>query len=76
MTDVGRLAALLERRDRKLRHVRLDRVSPLAVPVLVMDWPRKPSPQGAADDELLFEAETLAGTAMRGDAPLDTTFCR
>ena len=75
MTDVGRLAALLERRDRKLRHVRLDRVSPLAVPVLVMIG-RESLPQGAADDELLFEAETLAGTAMRGDAPLDTTFRR
>lgn len=66
MTDIGRLTSLLERKDRELRHVRLDRVSPLAVPVLVMIG-RESLPQGAADDELLFEAESLAGTAMRGD---------
>ena len=52
MTDVGRLAGLLER------------VSPLAVPVLVMIG-RESMPQGMADDELLFEAESLAGAAMR-----------
>ncbi len=67
MTDIGRLAALLERKDRTIRHVRLDRVSPLAVPVLVMIG-RESVPQGAVDDELLFEAESLAGMAMRADA--------
>jgi len=34
------------------------------VPVLVMIG-RESLPQGAVDDELLFEAETLAGAAMR-----------
>ena len=62
----GNAPSLLERKDRALRHVRLDRVSPLAVPVLVMIG-RESVPQGAADDELLFEAETLAGAAMRAD---------
>ena len=66
MTDVGRLADLLERAAREIRHVRLDRVSPLAVPVLVMIG-RESVPQGLADDELLFEAEGLAGAAMRVD---------
>ena len=42
----------------------LDRVSPLAVPVMVMIG-RESVPQGEADDELLLEAETLAGAAMR-----------
>ena len=70
MTDIGRLAALLERKDRTIRHVRLDRVSPLAVPVLVMIG-RESVPQGAVDDELLFEAESLAGMAMRADAGPD-----
>ena len=70
MTDVGRLADLLERAGRELRHVRLDRVSPLAVPVLVMIG-RESVPQGMADDELLFEAEGLAGAAMRIDAAAD-----
>jgi len=43
--------------------VRLDRVSPLAVPVLVMIG-RESLPAGAADDALLFEAEALAAAAM------------
>ena len=47
-----------------MRHVVLDRVSPLAVPVLVMIG-RESVPQGSADDELLFEAEGLASAAMR-----------
>ena len=66
MTDVGRLATLLERAGGELRHVRLDRVSPLAVPVLVMIG-REAVPQGMADDALLLEAEGLAGAAMRID---------
>jgi ATP-dependent helicase Lhr and Lhr-like helicase len=64
MTDIGRLAGLLERAGREARHVVLDRVSPLAVPVLVMIG-RESLPQGSADDELLFEAEGLASAAMR-----------
>jgi ATP-dependent Lhr-like helicase len=61
---VGRLADLLERASGQLVHVRLDRVSPMAVPVLVMIG-RESLPAGAADDELLIEAETLAAAAMR-----------
>lgn len=66
MTDIGRLGGLLDRAAREVRHVVLDRVSPLAVPVLVMIG-RESVPQGQADDELLFEAEGLAGAAMRID---------
>ena len=66
MTDVARLADLLDRAAGEVRHVVLDRVSPLAVPVLVMIG-RESLPQGQADDELLFEAESLAGAAMRID---------
>ncbi|QZH76311.1 MAG: ligase-associated DNA damage response DEXH box helicase [Erythrobacter sp.] len=64
MTDVGRLADLLDTAAERLDHVVLDRVSPLAVPVMVMIG-RESVPQGAQDDELLLEAETLAGAAMR-----------
>lgn len=64
MTDIGRLADVLERAQHELHHVHLDRVSPLAVPVLVMVG-REATPQGQADDELLLEAESLAGLAMR-----------
>ena len=64
MTDVGRLAGVLDRAQHELHHVHLDRVSPLAVPVLVMVG-REATPQGQADEELLLEAESLAGLAMR-----------
>lgn len=68
MTDVGRLAGVLERAERELHHVVLDRVSPLAVPLLVMIG-RESLPQGSADDDLLVEAESLAARAM--SAPSD-----
>lgn len=64
MTDVGRLGDLLDSAARELVHVELDRVSPLAVPVMVMIG-REATPQGSADDELLLEAESLAAAAMR-----------
>ena len=68
MTDVGRLGDLLDTAAERMVHVELERVSPLAVPVLVMIG-RESLPQGAVDDELLLEAETLAGAAMRTDTP-------
>jgi len=64
MTDIGRLGDLLDTAAERLEHVVLERVSPLAVPVMVMIG-RESVPQGGADDELLLEAETLAGAAMR-----------
>ncbi|MEO9462010.1 MAG: ligase-associated DNA damage response DEXH box helicase [Marinomonas sp.] len=64
MTDVGRLADLLERSADELVHVELERVSPMAVPTMTMIG-REAVPQGAVDEELLLEAETLAGEAMR-----------
>jgi ATP-dependent Lhr-like helicase len=66
MTDVGRLGDLLERAQGELVHVELDRVSPLAVPVMTMIG-REAVPQGSVDEELLLEAESLAGEAMRVD---------
>ncbi len=63
LTDVGRVADLLDRAAGQLVHVRLDRVSPLAVPVMVMIG-HESMPAGAADDDLLLEAESLAGLAM------------
>ncbi len=65
MTDVGRLADLLDTAAERIEHVKLDRVSPLAVPVMVMIG-REATPQGAADEELLLEAESLAAAAMGG----------
>ena len=64
MTDIGRLGDLLDTAEERLEHIVLDRVSPLAVPVMVMIG-RESVPQGAQDDELLLEAESLASAAMR-----------
>jgi ATP-dependent Lhr-like helicase len=70
LTDIDRLGDLLDRSVGQLDHVRLERVSPLAVPVMVMIG-REAVPQGAADEELLLEAESLAEAAMRVDSPED-----
>ena len=64
LTDVGRLADLLDRAAGQLVHVELERVSPMAVPLLTMIG-RESLPSGAADDELVVEAESLAALAMR-----------
>jgi ATP-dependent Lhr-like helicase len=66
LTDVGRLASLLERAEGTMLHVDLPRVSPLAVPVLVLIG-REHVAQGTVDDALLIEAEALAEIAMRVD---------
>jgi len=65
MTDVGRLADLLERAAGTMLHVDLPRVSPLAVPVLILIG-RENVAQGSVDDALLIEAE-VAAEAMRRD---------
>ncbi len=66
MTDVGRLAHLLDRAAGTMLHVDLERVSPLAVPVLVLIGREKVSTT-VGDDALLIEAEALAAEAMRVD---------
>ncbi len=66
MTDVGRLADLLDRAAETMLHVPLERISPLAVPVLTLIG-RESVAQGLADDALLIEAEVLAAEAMRLD---------
>ena len=66
LTDVGRLGDLLDRAAGTMLHVELDRVSPLAVPVLIMIG-RESVAQGSADDALLMEAESLAQIAMSPD---------
>jgi ATP-dependent Lhr-like helicase len=64
MTDVDRVAQVLERAAREVDHVVLERISPLSVPVLSM-LGRERTPAGQGEDELLVEAESLAALAMR-----------
>jgi ATP-dependent Lhr-like helicase len=66
LTEVGRLARLLDRAAGTMLHVELDRVSPMAVPVLVIVG-RERTATGTVDDALLIEAEALAEIAMRRD---------
>lgn len=73
MTDVARLAETLHQAQGKITHRRLDRVSPLAVPILLEIG--KESVYGSGVDELLAEtAETLVeeamGGQMHGELPL------
>ncbi len=63
MTDVGRLARLLDTAATRIVHVDLDRVSPLAVPVLVLIG-RERIATGSSEDALLIEAEALVAEAM------------
>ena len=65
MTDVGRLADLLDRAQDTMIHMALEKVSPLAVPVLVLIGRERVS-QGGTEDALLIEAEALAAEAMSG----------
>lgn len=66
MTDVGRLGDLIDRAAGTMLHVPLERVSPLAVPVLIIIG-REHVAQTAVDDALLIEAEGLVAEAMRAD---------
>ncbi len=63
LTDLARLAALLKRARRNLRHRRLDRISPLAVPVLLEIG--RESVYGSAMDSLLdLAAQDLIAEAL------------
>ena len=64
LTDVHRLGSLLSRAKGRVQHMRLDRVSPLAVPALIeigREWVA-----GGAEDALLAEAAALVAEATDG----------
>jgi ATP-dependent Lhr-like helicase len=67
LTDVGRLAEMLTRVHGRIQTMRLDRVSPLAVPVL-LDIGREFVRTAEDEDALLAETETLIAEAT-GAAP-------
>ena len=67
LTDLGRLADMLGRVAGRVRTVRLERVSPLAVPVL-LDIGRESVRTEGGEDALLAETEALVAEAT-GDAP-------
>ncbi|WP_408902363.1 ligase-associated DNA damage response DEXH box helicase [Roseicella aerolata] len=65
LTDVARIGLLLARARGRIRHMRLDRVSPLAVPALIeegREWVA-----GGAEDALLAEAAALVEEVTGGE---------
>ncbi|QIL03274.1 ligase-associated DNA damage response DEXH box helicase [Sphingomonas sinipercae] len=65
MTELGRLVRLVDRAAATMVHVEADRITPMAVPLMVIVG-REALPSGTqADDSLLVEAEALANEAMR-----------
>jgi ATP-dependent Lhr-like helicase len=71
LTDLGRVAGMLERAAGRVSHVRLNRVSPLAVPVL-LEVGRESVRTGDTDDLRLAEAEEELVAEATGDAPIDS----
>ncbi|MEO6433246.1 MAG: ligase-associated DNA damage response DEXH box helicase [Sphingomicrobium sp.] len=63
MTELGRLARLVDRAAETMVHVAATRVTPLAIPLMVVIG-REALSGGAADDALLIEAEVLVAEAM------------
>lgn len=66
MTELGRLVRLVDRAAATMVHVDVDRITPMAVPLMVIVG-REAAPEGSADEALLVEAEALAEAAMRLD---------
>jgi len=69
LTDVGRIAGMLERIHGRVRHMVLSRISPLAVPVLLEIGRESVRNQGG-DDLLLEEAELVAEALGEAEPPL------
>jgi ATP-dependent Lhr-like helicase len=65
MTELGRLVRLVDRAAATMVHVQADRITPMAVPLMVIVG-REALPSGMeADETLLVQAEQLADEAMR-----------
>lgn len=65
LTDLGRIAGMLARVGRRVRHRALSRVSPLAIPVL-LEVGREQVSSREDEEALLAEAEELAAEAGLG----------
>jgi ATP-dependent Lhr-like helicase len=65
MTELGRLVRLVDRASATMLHVEAERITPMAVPLMVIVG-REALPPGAdADESILMQAEELANTAMQ-----------
>ncbi len=65
MTELGRLVRLVDRASATMVHVEAERITPMAVPLMVIVGREAMPPGGEADETLLIQAETLAHEAMQ-----------
>ena len=65
MTELGRLVRLVDRASATMIHVEAERITPMAVPLMVIVGREALPPGAAADESLLIEAQALAEEAMR-----------
>jgi ATP-dependent Lhr-like helicase len=64
MTELGRLVRLVDRASATMLHVETDRITPMAVPLMVIVGRESLQPGAEADEVLLTQAEALAEAAM------------
>ena len=64
MTELGRLVRLVDRASATMLHVETDRITPMAVPLMVIVGREALPPGAEADESLLVQAEALAQEAM------------
>jgi len=64
MTELGRLVRLVDRASATMLHVETDRITPMAVPFMVIVGREALPPGAEADEALLTQAEALAEEAM------------
>src|SRR5437764_4739584 len=70
MTELGRLVRLVDRASATMLHVEPGRITPMAVPLMVIVGRESLPPGAEADEALLSQAEALAAEAMNvGSAP-------
>jgi ATP-dependent helicase Lhr and Lhr-like helicase len=65
MTELGRLVRLVDRASATMLHVETDRITPMAVPLMVIVGRESLPPGAEADETLLTQAEALAEAAMQ-----------
>jgi ATP-dependent helicase Lhr and Lhr-like helicase len=64
MTELGRLVRLVDRASATMLHVEAERITPMAVPLMVIVGREALPPGAEADEALLTQAEALAEEAM------------
>jgi len=64
MTELGRLVRLVDRASATMLHIETGRITPMAVPLMVIVGRESLPPGAEADEALLTQAEALAEEAM------------